>query len=149
VREDNMNNLELIRTKPSVVKGDDGKERIDTGRYSRQALANHIASHPGEIFTARDLAKITPGGAHKGNVEKVRRDLRIISDLIIDAGIGAVVEWSGRKITGIARYNPQSEYHLRLASQEISLRQRRKDGSDEKYLRALDALPLPPPAIGP
>jgi hypothetical protein len=139
------NITEVRHRTPAIVKDARGRERIENHKWSLPAVANYVSSHPESLHTAADLCRVANEIASKGNVERRRRELSKIADYMLEElKVPAVLEWGGRKIVAITRYNPQDEYHQRLMAEEINRRTVRADGSAERLEALVHSLPHKP-----
>lgn len=140
------NLIEIRRRAPSIVKDEKGRERTENGRWSVRAMAEYVARHPEKLHKASDLCRVANERASESNVERRRRELSKIADTMLDIGIPAVIEWGGRKIVAVGRYNSQDQYHQSLMAAEIGRRTLCADGRAERLQNLVAALPRYVPA---
>ena len=134
--------IEIKNRAPSIVKDEKGRERTDNGRWSVHAMAKYIASHPEKLHTTADLVRVGNERATSGKLEQRRRELtKIVDHMITVLDVPAVLEWGGRKIIAVGRYNPQDDYHQSLMAAEISRRKLRADGSAERLEMLIKLFP--------
>lgn len=136
--------IEVKRRAPALVKDEKGRERTENGRYSSRAMAEYVSRHAERFHGGIDGCRVANERATEANIERRRRDLSNVADIMLnDLGVPAVIEWAGRKISAVARYNPQDEYHQSLMAAEINRRELRADGSAERLQSLVAALPRP------
>lgn len=131
----------IERALPALVRDNKGKDRFE-GTFNIFAAAKYAADNPEKLYTAADFCRLFNERASPCNVDLRRRYLSKIADVMIENGVAAVLEWSGRKIIAVGRYNPQNEYHQRLMAEEIARRKVRHDGSWKRLEHIIQFLPV-------
>ena len=135
--------IQKVRPTPAIVRTNDGKERIETGRWSLKAMADYVANHPALMLDYKQLARVGRWSAMPAQAETTRRAIRSISNLLEERKILTVIEFSGRKVHAIQVFNRNNEYHQHLMANEIGRRKVRADGSAEKLEQLIQSLPSP------